>query len=119
MANLLTMTPKTSTNLPAQRRMLQALGERLRLARLRRRLTAQQVAERAGMSRTTLRALERGEASVTLGACLNVLHVLGLDGDLARVALDEELGRRLQDAELRQRARPRAAKSPGDRGAAS
>ncbi|MFA7330311.1 MAG: helix-turn-helix transcriptional regulator [Candidatus Delongbacteria bacterium] len=99
------MAPKSTTPLPAQRRALQALGGRLRQARLRRRLTAQQVAERAGMSRTTLRALERGETSVSLGACLNVLHVLGLDGDLARVALDEELGRRLQDAELRQRAR--------------
>ncbi|MDP2361490.1 MAG: helix-turn-helix transcriptional regulator [bacterium] len=110
------MTPKTSTTLPAQRRLLQALGGRLRQARLRRRLTAQQVAERAGMSRTTLRALERGETSVTLGVFLNVLHVLGLDKDLTLVAQDEELGRRLQDAELRQRARPPASQARKDAG---
>lgn len=67
----------------------------------------QLVAERAGMSRTTLRGIERGDASVTLGAYANVLHSLGLHEDLGLVARDDELGRKLQDAALPTRARPR------------
>ncbi len=60
----------------------------------------QLVAERAGMSRTTLRSVERGDAGVTLGAYANVLHSLGLHEGLASVARDDELGRKLQDLGL-------------------
>ena len=67
----------------------------------------QLVAERAGMSRTTLRGIERGDAGVTLGAYANVLHSLGLHDDLGLVARDDELGRKLQDASMPTRARSR------------
>lgn len=95
-----TMSRQTTSPLPSVERVLGALGENLRLARLRRRLSATLVAERAGMSRPTLRALERGEPSASLGALANVLHCLGMEKDLAAVGRDDELGRKLTDLAL-------------------
>lgn len=76
------------------------LNQRLRDARLRRRFSATLVAERADVSRPTLRKVEQGNPSVTLGNYLRVLAVLGLENDLARVAVDDLVGRRFQDAAL-------------------
>lgn len=92
--------------MPAVRRLLEQLGENIRLARLRRGFSMELVAERAGMSRATLRGVENGEPSVTIGAYVNVLHSLGLHQDLALVGRDDELGRKLQDAKLPTRRRP-------------
>ena len=92
----------------AERDLLRNLGERLRAARLRRRFSAETVAERAGISRMTLHRMEKGDPAVTLGNYLKVLGVLHLEGDLEKVALDDALGRRLQDLELSQ---PRARRS--------
>jgi transcriptional regulator with XRE-family HTH domain len=94
------MARTTVTPLPALQRRLTAVGENLRLARLRRRLSATQVAERAGITRPTLRAIERGAPSVSFGAYATVLFCLGLEKDLEMLAHDDELGRKLQDAEL-------------------
>ena len=106
LARILTiMARKTTVQLPTLKRILNELGENIKLARLRRKLSAQLVAERAGMSRTTLRAIENGEAGVTIGAYANVLMCLGLENDLARIARDDELGRKLQDAGLSTKAR--------------
>lgn len=96
----------TQPPLPALQEILRELGENIRLARLRRRISATLLAERAGISRPTLSAVERGEPGVTLGAYANVLFSLGFAEELARVAREDELGRRLQDAELPTRARP-------------
>ena len=94
------MPRATAVPLPAVKRVLAEVGRNVRLARLRRKLSAELLAERAGMSRPTLRSLERGEPSVTLGALANVLHSLGLEADLRHLARDDELGRKLQDAQL-------------------
>lgn len=87
-------------NYPADERRLAELGERLRLARLRRKFSVELVAKRAGISRTTLYKLERGDAAVTLRTFVRVLSVYGLSSDLEGLAADDALGRRLQDLEL-------------------
>lgn len=94
------MSKKTAILLPKQQRMLDALGEHIQLARKRRGLTTSQVAERAGIGRTTLYSVEKGAPGVTIGNLLRVLAVLGLDKDLERVAQDDVLGRKLADAKL-------------------
>ncbi len=99
------MPRRTTAPLPKVARALAELGQNLRLARVRRRLSAALVAERAGMSRPTLRAVERGDSGVTLGAVANVLNTLGLIDDLSSVARDDVLGRRLEDAQLQARQR--------------
>ncbi len=99
------MAKKITSLLPPTEDLLRQFGERLRLARLRRRLTARQVAERAGMALMTLRGVERGGAGVTLGAYLAVMQVLGLEHDLDWLAKEDALGRDLQDARLPRRAR--------------
>lgn len=96
--------PKTSL-LPSQERILSTLGENLRLARLRRDLSSTQVAERAGVARTTLVRLEHGDDGVSLASLIKVLFVLGLDADLESVSRDDAMGRRLQDLGLLERKR--------------
>lgn len=94
------MRSKRLPLLPKAQKILQEFGVNLRLARLRRRLTAAQVAERAHVSRMTLYWVERGSAKVAVGTYLQVLFVLGLEEDLRAVGRDDLLGRKLQDAGL-------------------
>lgn len=91
--------------LPSQIRILQTLGEQIRYARLRRDLTTVQIAERAGISRSTLVRIEKGDEGVALGQYFRVLIALGLASDITLSAKDDELGRKLQDAKLEVRKR--------------
>ena len=94
------MAKRTAPLLPATDELLRQFGDRLRLARLRRRLSAKQVAERAGMAPMTLRSLERGGSGVTMGAYLAVMQVLGIEKDLNLLGKADPVGRELQDARL-------------------
>ncbi len=94
------MSKKTIQLLPTSKKILKELGENLKLARLRRKLSTAQVAERANISRVTLWQVERGIPTVAMGTYCQVLFVLGLEKDLLKVAADDILGRKLQDAEL-------------------
>jgi DNA-binding XRE family transcriptional regulator len=85
---------------PKTAHILSEMGENIKLARLRRNLTAEQIAERAGITRTTLWSIEKGAPSVNFGAYAQVLFVLGLEKDLLKIAVDDELGKKLQDADL-------------------
>ena len=99
-AKLLTLRLMKRPLLPKYERMMQTLGENIRLARLRRDLSSEQVAERAGISRNTLIKIEKGDEGVAIGMYFRVLIVLGLQDNFLLVAKDDELGRRLQDAGL-------------------
>lgn len=99
---------------PSVQRQVAALGERIRKARLRRRMTAVLFAERLGVSRDTLHRLEKGDATIALGTYARALRILGLDRDLDVIARDDELGRKLQDLQLpasRPRGRQRSSES--------
>lgn len=94
------MSVRKTILMPSVSKVLYELGENIKLARLRRKLAAKQVSERAGISRATLWQIEKGSPSVALGFYCQVLFVLGLEKDLLKIAADDILGRKLQDAEL-------------------
>jgi transcriptional regulator with XRE-family HTH domain len=76
------------------------MGENIKLARKRRKLTTVQVAERASIDRSTLYHIEKGNTSVSIGAYFNVLRVFGLQDDFLKMAADDKFGRKLQDLKL-------------------
>lgn len=84
---------------------LTVVGEQFRLARLRRNLTMELVAQRAQCSRQTLERLEKGSPQVSLGVVLRVLNALQLDEDILSLAKDDVLGHIVQDMELKNKKR--------------
>lgn len=95
------MSKKSVVIMPQTKEILEQMGEQIKLARLRRRLSAELVAERAGISRATLWSVEKGSPSVAMGIYAAVLHALhNMDRDLLLIAKDDALGRKLQDLEL-------------------
>ncbi|MCH7412435.1 helix-turn-helix domain-containing protein [Belliella sp. R4-6] len=94
------MKDKKQIIFPKYNQYLEQMGENIKLARKRRKLTTLQVSERAGIARSTLYLIEKGESSVAFGAYFNVLRVLGLQKDILKLAADDGFGRKLQDLEL-------------------
>jgi transcriptional regulator with XRE-family HTH domain len=109
---MIIMPKKSIVLLPETIGYLEQMGMQIKYARLRRKLSAELVAERAGISRATLCAIEKGAPSVAIGCYAAVLHALNyMDKDLLLIAKDDELGRKLQDLALP--VRKRAAKRKG------
>lgn len=106
------MNKRTVTIYPSSAKELEALGQRLKDARLRRRFSMETVCARADISRPTLYKVETGDPSVAIGSYLQVLRVLGMVEDLSLIAKEDVLGRRLQDESLPQRKRAPRKKTP-------
>lgn len=94
------MRQKKQLIFPKYIHTLEQMGENIKLARKRRKLTTIQVAERANIARSTLYLIEKGDTSVAFGAYFNVLRVLGLQEDILKLAADDDFGRKLQDLDL-------------------
>jgi transcriptional regulator with XRE-family HTH domain len=94
------MKSKKNIIFPKHQEIMERLGENIKLARKRRKLTTIQVSERADIDRTTLYQIEKGSSKVSIGAYFNVLRVLGLQDDFLKLAADDEFGRKLQDLDL-------------------
>lgn len=91
---------KNNQILPQHSKILEQMGENIKLARKRRKLTTIQVAERAGISRSTLYLIEKGSPKVSIGNIFNLLKVIGLQEDILKIGKDDEFGRKLQDLDL-------------------
>lgn len=100
MFNQQSVQKRSAVVFPRNRKILAQLGENIRLAIKRRGFTQTLISQRTGLSRLTIRRIERGDAGVSLGHYVAVLSVLGLADDIAKVANDDELGRKLQDIKL-------------------
>jgi transcriptional regulator with XRE-family HTH domain len=96
----LKMNSKKQILFPKYQKVMEQVGENIKLARKRRNLTTIQVSERAGIDRSTLYQIEKGNGSVSMGAYFNTLRVLGLQDDFLKLAADDSYGRKLQDLSL-------------------
>lgn len=95
------MGKKAVTVMPSTEKILETMGEQIKLARLRRQLSVELVAERAGISRATLWNVEKGSPSVAIGIYAAVLHALNnMDKDLLLIAKDDEFGKKMQDMNM-------------------
>ncbi len=94
------MNSKKQTLFPKHLKILGVLGENIKLARKRRKLTTIEVSERAGIDRTTLYQIEKGNPRVSMGAYFNVLRVFSLQDDFLKLAADDKQGRDIRDLEL-------------------
>jgi len=98
--NMGTIDKRSPVVFPRHQKVLTQLGENIKLAYKRRKLTQTMLSQRTGLSRLTIRKIEQGDPNVSIGHYVSVLAVLGLVDDLLDVAKDDELGRKLQDIEL-------------------
>ena len=100
------MRPRKTLLMPKARNSLEILGQNLKLARIRRRISAAMMCERACVSHATLTAIEQGKPSVSMAGYMSVLFCLNMHTDMEKVAADDVLGRELQDLQLPKRVHP-------------
>ena len=94
------MNSRKAILVPKYKKIFDGIGENIKLARKRRKLTAKQVAERAGIHRATLHRVEKGDPTVAIGIYFNILKVLNLESDFSKIAANDAFGRKLQDLDL-------------------
>lgn len=94
------MKSKASFYTQKQKNILTRMGENIKLARLRRKLSIRSMAERAGIATSTLVNIEGGSPSVSIGNYLQVLSILRLEEDLLLITDKDPIGRQIQDAGL-------------------
>lgn len=94
------MKSKKIIILPKYEVLFEEIGQNLKLARKRRKISGEQASERAGIHRTTLCRIESGDYSVSIGTYFNVARVYNLHNDFLKLAEDDVFGRKLQDIEL-------------------
>ena len=94
------MKSKKQILFPKHQMILEQMGENIKLARKRRKLTTIHVSQRANIARTTLYQIEKGNPGVSMGAYFNVMRVFSLQNDFLKLASDDEFGKRLQDLDL-------------------
>ena len=99
------MPRKNMVLAPDTLKVLEKMGLRIKKARLRRDIRAEEVAERADISKGTLTAIEKGVPTVSIGAYAAVLCVLGLEDNLKLIAMDEEEKRKYKNLSLINRER--------------
>ncbi|RZI45156.1 helix-turn-helix domain-containing protein [Rickettsiales endosymbiont of Peranema trichophorum] len=86
---------------------LRKLGQDINDARRRRRISAQLMAQRAGLSRSTIGKIEKGEPTTSMGSYGAVLFVLGMEKRMSDLvdSVHDIVGRRLEDEHLPKRVR--------------
>lgn len=94
------MNSKKTILLPKYQKIFDQVGENIKLARKRRKLTMEQVSERAGIHRATLYRIEKGDPAVAIGLYFNVFKVMNLQDDFLKLGTDDAFGRKLQDLDL-------------------
>ncbi len=91
------------------------LGQRVRVARIRRGWSVADLASKAGINRNTLTALELGKPGTAVGVCFTVLWALGLDRSLDAVAdPDSDLHGKALEASRRPARAGKSRKASGD-----
>ncbi|MES3007433.1 MAG: helix-turn-helix domain-containing protein [Pseudomonadota bacterium] len=114
MPDAVTKPPSTQPALPRPvERVLRKLGQDISAARRMRRFSQEDLAQRAGVSVSTIRRMEDGHPGTALHAFLRTLHVLGrLEGTTRLMALEsDDLGMELMKEQLPQRIRTPRSKS--------
>lgn len=101
------MKERKAILLPSALRILSSMGANIKLARLRRKLSAQQIAERANISRASLWQVEKGSPAVSMGIYCQVLFVLDLEKDLLKIAADDVAGKKLMEDQLLKKRAPK------------
>ncbi len=79
---------------------LKILGEQIKYARLRRKLSVTVVAERSGLSRPTIYAVENGDPSTAIAAYAGVMMAIGMPDEITLPLREDPLGRLIQDTDL-------------------